>query len=147
MITLASSHRRLLILPWIQLRSAVDSCRMRELLALLAYVMLSVPTTTLAAIDIRPSGDFSNFTLLTTPTIKDDYHFDCDGSRYGYRLDTDDCLSALDRIINTRDKPTFAERGTPDMPASTFPLPWRWMGSKFHLTRLRCSSFDEWGTH
>ncbi|KAL8638484.1 MAG: hypothetical protein Q9228_004361 [Teloschistes exilis] len=58
------------------------------------------------------------------------YTFNCDDAKYGHTLDVDDCLGALDRIINSRASVTFADRDLTIERPEWDPLPWRWMGGR-----------------
>ncbi|KAL9580496.1 MAG: hypothetical protein Q9212_004458 [Teloschistes hypoglaucus] len=58
------------------------------------------------------------------------YTFDCDDTKYGHDLDIDDCMNALDRIINSRASVTFADRELTIERPDWDPLPWRWMGGR-----------------
>ena len=65
---------------------------------------------------------------LNTSTLKDDYDYACDESLYGSFTRADDCLSAVDRIVQGKDRLTFAMRQTPEILDTVFPLPMRFMG-------------------
>lgn len=58
------------------------------------------------------------------------YTFACDDAKFGHDLDIDDCMSALDRIINSRASVTFADRELTIERPDWDPLPWRWMGGR-----------------
>ncbi|KAL8703602.1 MAG: hypothetical protein Q9201_003227 [Fulgogasparrea decipioides] len=70
-------------------------------------------------------------TDLTQPsTTNDKFGITCDGSKYGFNVDPNDCLTGLDRFIRRRDVIRFAERDSPQRTEDMIPLPWRWMGGK-----------------
>lgn len=62
-------------------------------------------------------------------TLGDVFDITCDGSRFGYIDDGEDCASALLVLASATRVVTFAERHTAGITADMYPLPWRWMGS------------------
>lgn len=95
--------------------------------------------TDVSQLDISPILNVSNLSpsltraamLFNSTSANTDYDFVCDGSTYGFNVNVDDCLDALDRFRKGGDRITFAERGSPAAESrNVLPLPWRWMGRK-----------------
>ena len=141
---------------------------MREPLAIWSYAFLPVINIALGAVihngqshiiqfssshlpvlDIEPPRNSTNFTIsgdnINTfsgiSTMNDDYHIDCDGRRYGFGLDIDDCLAALMTIRVDMQQITFSDRTNPTV-HSDAQLPWRWMGGTFSSFERRLSFND-----
>ena len=66
--------------------------------------------------------------LLNAPDVGDDFDLSCDGSRFGYIHDSQDCSSALSMLFTGTRIVTFAERQAPGITPQAYRLPWRWMG-------------------
>ena len=143
--------------------------RMRESSAIWSYAFLPVinialgavihngqshiiqfPSSHLPALDIEPPGTSTNLTrsgndintFSSITPMNDDYHFDCDGRKYGFGLDIDDCLAALLTIRRDVHQITFSDRTNPTA-HSDAQLPWRWMGGTFSSFERRLC-FNDW---
>ncbi|KAL8726784.1 MAG: hypothetical protein Q9181_005923 [Wetmoreana brouardii] len=93
-------------------------------------VLLCWSSYTSAAVVENPSN-------LTQPSAtNDEFAITCDGPAYGFSLDPEDCLSALQRFIERRDIIEFAERDTPHKTGDMIPLPWRWMGGILYSIQI-----------
>ena len=79
---------------------------------------------------ILPLSPNESVALLNTSVSTDYYGFTCDGSKFGFFDNVEDCVSALNIIIPSQIPIVFAERGSPGAGTGIFPLPWRWMGRK-----------------
>ena len=82
-------------------------------------------------ISMNHTGTNTSALLPNNPSLGDVFDITCDGPRFGYIDDSEDCASALSMFAPTTVRVvTFAERRTAGMTADMYPLPWRWMGSK-----------------
>lgn len=73
----------------------------------------------------------SNTTLsLLNPSGSNSLSIECDGDKYGFRPDVDDCTDALGRQIVGGIPVTFGQRGGAT-PGNFLPLPYRLMGGMY----------------
>ena len=94
-----------------------------------------ITSDTLPPFNISNSLQLSNQTTiaLNASAVDNEFGFVCDGSVYGFNPDVQDCLGALDKFGEGRDRIKFAQRHTPAAEEeNVFPLPWRWMGRRFY---------------
>ena len=94
-----------------------------------------IASDTLSPLNISNSFQLPNQTTiaLNNSAEGNEFGFVCDGSVYGFNPDVQDCLGALDKFGEGRDRIKFAQRHTPAAEEeNVFPLPWRWMGCRFY---------------
>ncbi|KAL8921367.1 MAG: hypothetical protein Q9172_004060 [Xanthocarpia lactea] len=68
--------------------------------------------------------------LLNAPDVGDVFDISCNGSRFGYIKDSEDCVSASSTFARTARIITFSKRDNPGITPQMYPLPWRWMGGQ-----------------